>query len=115
MNADALFDLQKIWSESGLALLRELLPLMSPVSRYPEWTREERRTLGELLSACARSSESVLLLCAYGQVWDADVISRSVVEGTLKVMYLLQSREHFKQRHQEYAFDLLDIGRDSEP
>lgn len=28
---------------------------------------------------------------------------------TLKVMYLLQGREHFKQRHQEYACDLLDI------
>lgn len=109
MNADALFNLQKAWSESGLSLLRELLPLMSPVGRFHEWTKEERRTLGELLSACARSSESVLLLCAYGQVWDADVISRSVVEGTLKVMYLLQSSEHFKQRHQEYAKDLFDI------
>lgn len=111
MHEDALFNQQKMWAESGLTLLRELLPLMSPVGQFPDWTKEERRTLGELLSACARSSESVLLLCAYGQVWDADVLSRSVVEGTLKTMYLLQSRENFKQRYQEYANDLRYIAR----
>lgn len=109
MKMNALFNLQKAWSENGLTLLRELLPLMSPVGRFPKWTKEEGRTLGELLSACARSSESVIRLCAYGQAWDADVLSRSVLEGTLKTMYLLQSREHFKQRHHEYASDLLDI------
>lgn len=109
MDADALFNKQKEWSEQGLLLLRELLPLMSPIGRYREWTPEERDTLGSLISACARSSESVMLLCAYGQVWDADVVSRSVFEGTLKLMYLLQGRENFKQRHTEYANDLFDI------
>jgi hypothetical protein len=109
MDSEAQFKLQREWSERGLFLLRELLPLMSPVGQYHGWEREERRTLGEILSACARTSESTLFLCAYGQLWDADVLSRSVLEGTLKVAYLLQRREHFKQRHQEYSYDLFNI------
>ncbi len=83
---------------------------MSPVGRVKHWTPEEQGTLGELLAASARSSESALHLCVYGKLWDADVISRCVVEGSLKFIYLLQSREHFKQRYQEYANDLFQIG-----
>lgn len=109
MIADALFDQQKDWAEQTLFLLRELLPLVSPVGRYSGWTGEEGYTVGALASACARSSESVVLLCAYGQLWDADVISRSVCEGTLKMMYLLQSKDTFQKRHDEYANDLFDI------
>ena len=109
MYSDPLFNKQKEWAERGLFLLRESLPLMSPVGQYPEWTGEEAFTLGALASVAARSSESVYLLCAYGQTWDADVLSRSSLEGTLKMMYILQSRENFKQRHQEYADDLFDI------
>lgn len=109
MSPDELFNQQKDWSERSLFLLRGLLMLMAPVGRYKQWEPLEHRTVGELLSACARSSESVLLLCAYGQLWDADVVGRSVVEGTLKLVYLLQSQETFQQRHQEYAVDLFDI------
>jgi len=109
MNPDDLFNQQKDCSERALFLLRELLPLMAPVGRYKQWAPLEHRTVGALLSACARSSESVLLLCAYGQLWDADVVGRSVVEGSLKLVYLLQSQETFQQRHQEYAVDLFDI------
>ncbi|MET0532879.1 MAG: hypothetical protein ABW171_01530, partial [Steroidobacter sp.] len=60
-------------------------------------------------SAVAASTESTLLLTAYGQLWDAEVTSRLVSEGTLRFCYLLQSRESFKQRHQEYAHDLFQI------
>lgn len=109
MSPEEIFDQQKNWSERALFLLRGLLPLMAPVGRYKQWAALEHRTVAELLSACARSSESVLLLCAYGQLWDADVVGRSVVEGTLKFVYLLQSRDLFQQRHQEYAVDLFDI------
>lgn len=110
MTADELFDLQPTWASRGLSALREVLPLMSPVGRVKHWTPEEQGTLGELLAASARSSESALHLCVYGKLWDADVISRCVVEGSLKFIYLLQSREHFKQRYQEYANDLFQIG-----
>lgn len=101
---------QRAWAEETLFLLRELLPLMSPVGKHKYRTREHAHTIGALASACARSSESVVLLCAYGQLWDAEVVSRSVCEGTLKFMYLLQAVDTFEQRHDEYAKDLFHIG-----
>ena len=93
----------------GLFLLRELLPSMAPVSQYNGWTPEELRTLGYILTATARASESVALLVAYAQLWDAEILSRSVTEGTLKFCYLLQDRTTFKERHREYSEDLFQI------
>lgn len=88
--------------------LRKLLPLMSPVSNY-DWDREEQRTISYLLTATARASESALLLCAYSQVWDAEIVARSVLEGSLRFAYLLQSKAEFQKRHDEYANQLFEI------
>lgn len=103
-------NIQYEWSSAGLALLRELLPLMKPVSVYSGWRKEERNTIGMLLTSAARSSESALLLCAYGQLWDAEMVLRSVLESTLKFAYLLESENTFKERHEEYAEALFYIG-----
>jgi hypothetical protein len=97
------------WASECLLLLRELLPLMAPVGTFGSWTKEERQTLGYLLPACARSTESAVLLVAYGQLWDAELLVRSVAEGTFKYCYLLQTRESFQQRHREYSHDLWRI------
>lgn len=107
---EELFQKQKEWAEDGLQTLREFLPLMSTVGTF-QWNAEERKTIGYLASATARTSESALLLCAYGQLWDAEILVRSVLEGTLKFSYLLQSRDSFAERHREYADDLFVIGR----
>lgn len=109
METEALSRTQKKWAESSLDLLRELLPLASVVARYPDWTSDERQTLGAMFTACARSSESVLLLCAFGQVWDAELISRSVFEGSLKLAYLLQTSTDFKSRYEAYSNALFEI------
>jgi hypothetical protein len=110
VNSEELFRKQKSWAEGGLFLFRELLPLMGLVGRYSGWTPAEGRALGHLLTASARSSESVMLLCAYGQLWDAEVVARSVLEGSLKFAYILQDRAKFQRRLREYAEDLFQIG-----
>jgi hypothetical protein len=104
-----LSSVQREWSERGLLLLRDMLPLMAPVARFSGWTQAEQKTLGMLLSATARSSESVLLLAAYGQLWDAEMVLRSVLEGTMKFVFLLESREEFQARHQEYSEHLFEL------
>jgi hypothetical protein len=104
-----LFQAMKARAEQSLFALRSFLPLMGPVGGYA-WEPAERRTIGELASATARTSESALLLCAYGQLWDAEVLMRSVLEGTLKFAYLLQSRDTLAVRHREYADDLFALG-----
>jgi hypothetical protein len=82
---------------------------MAPVSTYPGWQSREGETVSFLLTATARASESAFLLCAYGQLWDAEVLIRSVLEGSLKLAYLLQARETFAARHSEYADQLFKI------
>jgi len=82
---------------------------MAPVAKLAKWSREERHTVGMLASAAARSSESALLLCCYGQLWDAEIQTRSTGEATLKFIYLLQTPELFEIRHREYANDLFNI------
>lgn len=99
---------QREWAEEGLMATRALLPLMTPVGTHA-WEPEERQTVGFLLSATARASESALLLCAYGQLWDADILTRSVLEGSLKFAYMLQNPATFPARHSEYAHDLFSI------
>jgi hypothetical protein len=51
-----------------------------------------------------------LLLVAYAQLWDAEILVRSVTEGSLKFCYLLQRRDEFEERHRQYATDLFQIG-----
>lgn len=107
--AEHLFQAQRARAEQSLSTLRDFLPLMAPVGSY-RWDAASRQTIGDLAAATARTSESALLLCAYGQLWDAEVLVRSVLEGTLKFAYLLQSEENFAVRHREYAQDLFEIG-----
>ncbi|MDV3253548.1 DUF5677 domain-containing protein [Devosia sp. BK] len=106
---DEIYSKMRSWAEQGLFLLRELLPTMAPVAQYDGWSKDERETLAFLLSANARSSESALLLIAFAQLWDAEMLVRSVIEGTFKFCYLLQDRDSFKQRHREYSDDLFQI------
>lgn len=110
MYNDALIAEQRKWSTEALSLLRELLPLMTPVACYEHWTGEEQQTLGMLLTASARSSESTLLLASYGQLWDAELTLRSASEASLKFCYMVQNHEHFKSRHSEYSHDLFWSG-----
>jgi hypothetical protein len=83
--------------------------MMSPVANYPKWEQRDRKTVGYLLSATARTAESTLLLCAYAQIWEAEVLARSTLEGSLKFAYMLQSQEACAERHEEYAEDLYNI------
>lgn len=100
---------QRDWAERALMATQSLLPKMAPVSTYPGWQPRERETVSFLLTATARASESAFLLCAYGQLWDAEVLVRSALEGSLKLAYLLQARETFAARHSEYADQLFEI------
>lgn len=101
---------QRDWAEQALFLMREMLPLMQPVLGHKGWAFEDADPLRMLASATARTSESLLLLVAYGQLWDAEVLGRSVLEGTLKFAFILQSQEDLIKRLREYSHDLFYIG-----
>ncbi|MBS0539402.1 MAG: hypothetical protein JSR47_11630 [Proteobacteria bacterium] len=100
----------RAWANEAFRLHADFLRLLGPIGADKRWTADERQTLFFYLSpACERSTQSALFLIAYGQLWDAEVIVRSIAEGTLKFCYLLQSQTTFEQRHREYSHDLFQI------
>lgn len=103
MYNDELCSIQSDWSKRSLDLMRELFPLMSPVASFEGWTDEQISTIGFLLSASARSTESLFLLTSYGQLWDAEIMLRAVMESSLKFVFLLQNKEEFDERFNEYT------------
>ena len=99
------------WAKEGLGALREMLPLMAPLGAYRLDDPNAAASVRDLATAAARSAESAMLLCEYGQLWDAELAMRSTMEASLKFCYLLQAPHTFAERFREYSQDLYDIGR----
>jgi hypothetical protein len=72
--------------------------------------RNEGVTLWQLQASSHTSGESVLLLVGNVRLWDADVLVRSVVEGSLKFTFLLIGDEtERKQKLHEFADVLFEM------
>ena len=59
----------------------------------------------QLYIDCHFSSESALILIEEGKDWDADIINRTIIEGTVKYIYMMSCND--KKRHEranEYAY-----------
>lgn len=63
-----------------------------------------------LFTALHSSSESILILLIHQSIFDADILLRQVMEGTVKYCYLLiGDEESRKQKHHEYKILLSEI------
>lgn len=91
------------WVESCDRLLAKALPLHAPLAKNSSWSREQIQTIGCLSSACLRASGSALVLVELNKVWDADILLRSVIEASIKFIYLLDEPAQFNERYFEYA------------
>jgi hypothetical protein len=89
--------------------LYELVGLMKPVMASDRLTVGQRQTISWLFTACIRASSSALLLVGFERVWDAEILSRSVFEGTVKFCHLLGDPKNAALRFDEYEISLSDI------
>ena len=78
---------EKVIAEEALFLCRKLTPIVGTCVHNNIFSNNDRVTLSYLGGASTRTTESALLLCAYGQLWDAEMLVRSVVEGSLKTPF----------------------------
>lgn len=93
MNSDRIEN----WYSQTNSLLDELSE-----SSYPYLFKEANSVISELhlwllswLSiSCEMTSASVITLIKNGMLWDAEVLMRSIVEGTVKFVYLSYGKEH---------------------
>jgi hypothetical protein len=86
------------------------MPLHAPMQELPGAHRH-RRAVVLLSTACLSSTESVLYLVDGQRLWDAERVMRSVVEGTVKFGYLLESRDAFLAHAIEYTDTLPAVSR----
>lgn len=98
------------WAHECATALRELMPLHSPLRKLPGGHRH-RRAMVMLSTACLSSTDSVLYLVHGLRLWDAERVMRSVVEGTVKFGYLLESENAFLAHAIEYADVLPEISK----
>lgn len=66
-----------------------------------------RFVIAQLFISCHLSSESALILVRNGKEWDSDVICRSVLEGSIKFVYLLNGDDASRKQRAEEYWELL--------
>ena len=89
--------------------LYELIGLMKPVMASDRLTIDQRQIISWLSAACIRASGSALLLAGFERVWDGEIVSRSVFEGTVKFCHLLGDPKDAVTRFEEYETALSNI------
>ena len=66
--------------------------------------------LGQLCISCHLTSESVLILIGNLKLWDAEILIRSIFEGTIKYLFLsIGNMEERKNKFNEFIKILPDI------
>ncbi len=98
------------WVETAQRLCIDFISLFGLFSRHPRLSAEHGGILADLLTAAARSTQSVVYLVNVGCLWDAEIVMRSAMEATLKFLHILEDQSTFELRIGEYANDLFDIG-----
>lgn len=83
--------------------------LIAPLWVSESIGREHAQVLATLSSACLHTTGSALTLLESGRVWDASILQRSVMEGTIRFIYLLHGDGTFQKRIDEFSNTLEDI------
>jgi hypothetical protein len=101
------------WSAKSSVYIGHLFDFLSR-EFSPSNVPDERQllVLWQLLGSCHTTSESALILIANNRPWDADMLVRSVVEGSLKFVFLtLGSQDERNIKFHEFDDMLGDIGQ----
>ncbi len=102
---DEIIEILNTWTGLSSHFIGECYDIATPFidKDYKGIVPYVRFVSSQLFIDCHLSSESSLLLIRSGKEWDADIINRSVMEGTVKYVYLLfGSNERVKEKAVEY-------------
>lgn len=93
------------WTSHASHLIGECFDAAKPMleDEYVGLPSLARFVCAQLFIDCNLSSESILLLIRAEKAWDADLISRSVMEGSFKFTYMLQgSHAEIEEKANEF-------------
>lgn len=93
--------------------LKALLFSISPLYRKEHGDNQDVTV--PLFTALHSTSESILILLLHHSIFDADVLLRTVMEGTIKYCYLMTGTvDEKKEKYIEYKIKLADIAKISD-
>jgi hypothetical protein len=98
----------RAWVDHCDKLHQDFLPLHK-VLLSPAFDDDRHSVLRQMSTSCLRTTGSVLVLLETDRHWDAELILRSVQEGTVKFAYLLTDRNQFVSRVREFSEDHFEI------
>lgn len=109
----AIEDDLEVWAANCRAALKACSNLFQPFfQQQSDEHRESDQVLGQLAMSCTLTSFSALALIDLRSVWDADMLVRSVVEGTCKLAFMCtRDEKERKKRVNEYWHDWREISR----
>jgi hypothetical protein len=89
MNDEELARELYMYATAAMHMLRETFDLCTPLYKEDSDLEEIHQfVLTNLISSCHQSSESSLLLVGHMRLWDSEILKRSVLEGTMKLLYI---------------------------
>lgn len=93
-------------------LMKDIVEFLAPLYKS-EYNDKMQDVTVPLFTTLHSTGESILLLLYYeSSLSDADILLRTVMEGTMKYCYLLSGNEAQRSiRYEEYKIHLTDIGR----
>lgn len=90
--------------------LKELFYKLAPL--YKEEHGENQDVVVPLFTSLHSTSESVLILLSNQAIFDADILLRTVMEGTIKYCYLMTgTADEKREKYIEYKVKLTDIDK----
>jgi hypothetical protein len=98
------------WVRQADDVMKDLVAATVPVVNVKFSTKEEW-IIGSLGTACLRVTGSIFLLLESGREWDAAILDRSLIEGTLKFLFLLSDEGQFKSRMKDYSETQFEISQ----
>ena len=101
------------WAARAQEALEESLRLLKPFFGSPtKFDEREEITLVRLSASCYLTSESAAFLISGARLWDAELLCRSVLEGTYKFAFLCHPNPAVRAvRFDEFLIDFPESNR----
>jgi len=101
-----------LWAKRCQSAMLQLGELWHPISeKQVGRVGHFEFAIARLHHQCWSTSESALFLASHGKLWDAEILTRTVLEGTFQSLALcLASPSERDATTEEYLVHMLDIG-----
>lgn len=104
-----LIEIVKPWTALADRLVYSHLPRFASVWQGGKLEKHQAHALAMLSTACCSASFGQLLLLDCGKLGEAEILGRTVLEGTLKFVYLISEEKEITGRFSEFSTMLFEF------